>query len=70
MPALKWTDADEIACRLHQADPDADPLTVRFTELRDRVIALPGFDDDPAAGGEGVLEAIQRAWVDWAGRDR
>jgi len=70
MPALKWTDADEIGHRLHQADPGADPLAVRFIELRDCVTALADFDDDPSACSEGALEAIQMAWVDWAGRDQ
>ena len=27
--------------------PDVDPLTVRFTDLRERVLALDGFSDDP-----------------------
>jgi FeS assembly protein IscX len=37
---------------------------VRFTELREWVMALPGFDDDPAASNEGRLEAIQMAWYE------
>jgi FeS assembly protein IscX len=24
-----------------------DPLTIRFTDLRERVLGLDGFDDDP-----------------------
>ncbi len=66
MPALKWTDADEIGYQLSEAYPDDDPLQIRFTDLRRRVLALDGFDDDPAAGGEGILEAIQMAWVEYA----
>lgn len=41
-----------------------DPLTLRFTDLRDRVLALPGFDDDPKASNEPKLEAIQMAWYE------
>jgi FeS assembly protein IscX len=64
MAALKWTDADEIGFRLHEAHPDVDPLTLRFTDLRQMVLSLPEFEDDPAASGEAVLEAIQMAWLE------
>ena len=44
--------------------PGVDPLTVRFTDLRERVIALDGFDDDPKGSNEPKLEAIQMAWYE------
>ena len=59
---MKWTDAEEIAIALVEKFPDVDPLTVRFTDLRERVMALVGFDDDPKASNEPKLEAIQMAW--------
>lgn len=62
--SLKWTDTLEIAIALCDAHPDTDPLTVRFTDLRQWVMALSGFNDDPAHCGEKVLEAIQMAWID------
>ena len=62
--SLKWTDTLEIAIALCDAHPNIDPLTVRFTDLREWVMALPGFNDDPAHCGEKVLEAIQMAWID------
>ncbi len=61
---MKWTDSEDIGIALHERFPDTDPLTVRFTDLRSRVIALPGFDDDPAASNEAKLEAIQMAWLE------
>ena len=61
---MKWTDSLEIAIKLHERFPDVDPLTLRFTELRERVLDLPGFDDDPMASNEGRLEAIQMTWHD------
>ncbi len=67
MAALKWTDADEIGYQLSEQYGDEDPLTVRFTDLHKRVTDLPEFDDDPSASGEGLLEAIQMAWVEYAG---
>jgi FeS assembly protein IscX len=63
---MKWTDTMEIAIALADAFPDVDPATVRFTELRAWVLALPGFDDDPNHCGEKILEAIQAAWIDEA----
>jgi FeS assembly protein IscX len=61
---VKWTDIEDIAIALAERFPDVDPLTLRFTDLRERVLALPGFDDDPKASNEPKLEAIQMAWYD------
>ena len=44
---MKWIDAEDIAIALVEKLPDVDPLTVRFTDLREHVINLEGFDDDP-----------------------
>lgn len=63
---MKWTDTAEIAIALAEARPDTDPKTVRFTDLMQWVVALPGFDDDPRRCGEKILEAIQMAWIDEA----
>jgi FeS assembly protein IscX len=41
-----------------------DPLTVRFTDLREKVMGLDGFADDPKASNEPKLEAIQMAWYE------
>ena len=59
---MKWIDAEDIAIALTEKFPDLDPLTVRFTDLHARVLALDGFDDDPKASNEPKLEAIQMAW--------
>ena len=59
---MKWTDAEDIGIALSEKFPNDDPLTVRFTDLRDRVLALPGFDDDAKTSNEPKLEAIQMAW--------
>ncbi|WP_434629970.1 Fe-S cluster assembly protein IscX [Chromobacterium sp. CV08] len=63
---MKWTDVNDIAIELADAHPDVDPKTVRFVDLHNWVVSLPGFDDDHARGGERVLEAIQQAWIDEA----
>ena len=63
---MKWIDSREIAIALSEAHPDADPTRVNFVDLRDMVMRLPGFDDDPKRSGEKILEAIQAAWVEEA----
>ena len=63
---MKWTDTSQIAEALADAHPDVDPKTLRFTQLREWVLALPGFNDDPERSGEKILEAIQMAWIDEA----
>ncbi|MEN3373556.1 Fe-S cluster assembly protein IscX [Dechloromonas sp. ZS-1] len=61
---MKWTDINDIAIELTDTHPDVDPLKINFVDLRDWVMALPGFDDDPKRCGEKILEAIQQAWID------
>jgi FeS assembly protein IscX len=63
---VKWIDTSDIAIALADKFPDVDPAAVRFTELRDWVMALDGFDDDPNRSGEKILEAIQTAWIEEA----
>ena len=61
---LKWTDTLDIAIELDERYPDIDPLQVNFVDLRNRVLALEDFDDDPEHSGERILEAIQMAWIE------
>lgn len=59
-----WSNTEDIAIGLYEKFPDTDPLTVRFTDLREKVLQLEGFDDDPKASNEPKLEAIQMAWYE------
>jgi len=61
---MQWSDITDIAIELAEARPEVDPLTVNFVDLRNWVVALPGFDDDPNRCGEKILEAIQAAWIE------
>lgn len=63
---MKWTDINDIAIELVETHPDVDPLRVNFVDLRNWVMELPGFDDDPDRCGEKILEAIQAAWIEEA----
>jgi FeS assembly protein IscX len=61
---MQWTEVDNIAIELLEAHPDIDPLTINFVDLRNWVMALPEFDDDPKRCGEKILEGIQAAWIE------
>jgi FeS assembly protein IscX len=61
---MKWTNAEDIGIALYEKYPNEDPLKVRFTDLRERVMQLDGFDDEPKASNEPKLEAIQMAWYE------
>ena len=61
---MKWTDSEAIGLALAEKFPDVDPLSLRFTDLREKVIALDDFDDDPKTSNEPKLEAIQMAWYE------
>ena len=62
--ALKWTETLDIAIELDEAHPDVDPVHVNFVDLRNWVMALNEFDDDPQHCGERILEAIQMTWIE------
>jgi len=61
---LKWVDSLDIAIELNDKFPDADPVHVNFVDLRNWVLELEEFDDDPEHSGERILEAIQMAWIE------
>ena len=63
---MKWIDSREIAIALAERFPDVDPARVNFVDLRNWVLALDGFDDDPNRSGEKILEAIQATWIEEA----
>jgi len=60
---LKWVDSLEIAIELDEAYPEVDPKLVNFVDLRQWILGLDDFDDDPEHSGERILEAIQLAWI-------
>jgi FeS assembly protein IscX len=62
--ALKWVDSLDIAIELDEKFPDVDPMHVNFVDLRNWVMELDEFDDDPEHSGERILEAIQMAWIE------
>ena len=63
-PSFDWDDLEDIAIALTDKYPDVDPLTVRFTDMHKLITEIPGFIGDPAKSNEGLLEAIQMAWLE------
>jgi len=62
--SLKWTDTLDIAIKLDETRPEVDPKFVNFVDLRQWVMDLEDFEDDPVHCGERILEAIQLAWME------
>ena len=62
--SLQWIDSLDIAIELSEKFPEVDPRTIRFTDLREWIIELEKFDDDPNHCSEKILEAIQMCWID------
>ena len=61
---MRWTDSLDIAIALLEKFPEQDPLRLNFVDLRQMVLDLEQFSDDPNRCGEKILEAIQAAWIE------
>ncbi len=61
---MNWTDREDIAEALMEAHPGIDPLTVRFTDLRQWISELDEFEDDIHTSNEAKLESIQMEWYE------
>ncbi len=61
---MKWTDIYDIAADLADSHEEVNPMHVNFVDLRQWVMDLEEFDDDPGRCGEKILEAIQAAWIE------
>ena len=61
---MNWHEVRNIAIALEEHHPLADNVNLRFTDLREWVLALPGFVGAPNGCNEKILEAIQMAWLD------
>jgi FeS assembly protein IscX len=59
-----WTDSLDIAICLYEKYPDIDPINLNFVDLKQMVIDLEDFDDNPEHSGEKILEAIQMYWIE------
>lgn len=64
---IYWDDAYPIALALKANYPDVEPMEIDHETLRRWVIALPGFNDDPAMGRIEWLDDIRREWLEIGG---
>jgi FeS assembly protein IscX len=64
MAKLTWDRVDDIALSLSEKFPGTDPTNIRYTDLHKWITELDGFADDPLKSTEGILEAIQMAWLE------
>jgi len=64
MADLTWRDVRELGEALYEAHPDLEPLSLSFVTLHALVLALDGFEDDPAGSSEKTLEGIQMIWLE------
>ena len=64
---MKWTDIDDIVEILEQHHPNINILSIRFTDLAQWVMELPGFSDSADRCNEKILEAIQMTWLEERG---
>ena len=61
---LKWVDTLDIAIELAEKYPEKDAQWINFVELRELVLSLKNFEDDPERCNEKILESIQQNWID------
>lgn len=61
---LHWSDLEAMAEAMSQAHPDVQPLDMSMPALFRRILSLPGFDDDPDAATEEMLEKVQMLWYE------
>ena len=60
---LKWVDTLDIAIELSEKYPDEDPQWINFVDLRNLVLNLEEFSDEPEKVNEKILESIQQNWI-------
>jgi FeS assembly protein IscX len=66
-PPINWTDFEDIAMKLYERFGDdfseSKIYRIRFTELIEWVLEIPGFIGKREECNEGYLEMIQAQWV-------
>jgi FeS assembly protein IscX len=74
-PPIHWTDFEDIAMKLYERFGDSFDegkiYRIRFTELIEWVLEVPGFAGKREECNEGYLEMIQAQWVyEWRDNNR
>ena len=70
MKNFTWEDTDEIAKTLSEKYPDTPPVVLSKDKLREKVIALEGFNDASQPRNDIYITAIRSSWIMlWHGDD-
>ena len=64
---LYWDSTYEIVLALMDAHPEVELEDLALGELSQRIVDLPGFDDDPALVNDAILKDILRDWYEEIG---
>jgi FeS assembly protein IscX len=63
-PTLYWDTSYEIVLSLMEQYPEIDVEQLGLQDLSRRIVALPGFADDPALVNDQILRDILREWYE------
>ncbi len=61
---LYWEPTFEVALALIQTYPNFDIESIGMKQLKDMIIALPNFADDPGIASEELLRGILNEWYE------
>lgn len=64
---LDWDSSYEIVLALRDLYPDVALEDLSLDDLNARIVALPGFSDDPELVNDAILRAILREWYEEIG---
>ena len=64
---LDWDSSYEIVLALRDLYPNEVLEDLSLDDLNARVVALPGFSDDPELVNDAILRAILREWYEEIG---
>lgn len=66
-PPINWADYEDIAIKLYERFgaefTEGKIYRIRFTQLLDWILEIPGFEGTREQSNEGHLEMIQSSWV-------
>jgi FeS assembly protein IscX len=62
--AVDWNDVEAIALLLRASYPDVNPSALKFNDLSEMILALPGVGGTATPLESDVVAAIQAAWFE------
>lgn len=61
---LHWDASYEIVLALMERHPDVDVSSVGIQQLKQMIVDLPEFEDDPMLANDRMLNDILREWYE------